>query len=292
VAEAPVAKVSINAIVGPPDPLSRQLQQEFASALEQNRVAVAGKNERADFALRPFVLAAKDRQGTKVSYVMDVYDPSGKRVNRSAGEERVPASPTKDPWGAITPAVAKVIAAKATGTFINWLPGGSNGAVASVGSRPSGVGVAKDRPARPAARSKSAMASSAQTTGSIYRAGTLTAMVPTVTGAPGDGKTSLTAAIQRELRGKGITVADRPVRGSYRVEGAVTMGAARGGRQPIRIEWVVKDPQGKKLGTVSQKNEIPEGQLDGAWGKVADQAASAAMQGILKLLPSSAGAVN
>ena len=32
----------------------------------------------------------------------------------------------------------------------------------------------------------------------------------------------------------------------------------------------MSDPHGKKLGTVSQKNEIPEGSLDGAWGKTAD----------------------
>ncbi|HRN84689.1 MAG TPA: hypothetical protein PK857_07695, partial [Hyphomicrobium sp.] len=57
------------------------------------------------------------------------------------------------------------------------------------------------------------------------------------------------------------------------------------GKQPIQIDWDVKDPQGKTLGTVSQKNEIPQGSLDGAWGKTADAAASAAAQGILKLLP-------
>ena len=72
---------------------------------------------------------------------------------------------------------------------------------------------------------------------------------------------------------------------AYRVEGAVTLGAAREGKQAIQIEWVVKDPQGKRLGTVSQKNDIPEGSLDGAWGRTADQAAGAAVQGIVKLLP-------
>ena len=63
------------------------------------------------------------------------------------------------------------------------------------------------------------------------------------------------------------------------------MGAGKDGKQPIQIDWNVKDPQGKKLGTVSQKNEIPQGSLDGAWGKTADAAAAAAAQGILKLLP-------
>jgi hypothetical protein len=107
-----------------------------------------------------------------------------------------------------------------------------------------------------------------------------------VKGAPGDGSASLTAAIQRELQTKGVSLTERPTPATYRVEGNVILGASRDGKQPIQIEWVVRDPNGKKLGTVSQKNDIPEGSLDGPWGRVADQAASAAVQGILKLLPS------
>jgi hypothetical protein len=69
------------------------------------------------------------------------------------------------------------------------------------------------------------------------------------------------------------------------VEGKVVMGQGKDGKQPIQIDWNVIDPAGKKLGTVSQKNEVPQGSLDGAWGKTADAAAAAAAQGILKLLP-------
>ena len=35
------------------------------------------------------------------------------------------------------------------------------------------------------------------------------------------------------------------------------MGQAKEGKQPIHIEWLVRDPQGKKLGTVSQKQRDP-----------------------------------
>ena len=287
-----MAKVSINSMVGPPDALGKQLHQEFSSALEEKRVAVTQKkDEGADYFLRPYILAAKVKQGTKISYVMDVSDPSGKRVNRIAGEERVAASPSADPWAAITPAVAKAIAAKATGSFVAWLPNAHPAAVAQGPPTPAGVGVPKSE-ARPAAKRKVAVQPSSQTTGSIAKDGNVSALVPAVTGAPGDGKTSLTAAIQRELQSKGVALAERPTPASYRVEGAVTLGASQEGKQPIQIEWVVKDPHGKKLGTVSQKNDIPEGSLDGAWGRVADQAASAAVQGILKLLPTAAEAVN
>src|SRR5262249_40091352 len=110
-------------------------------------------------------------------------------------------------------------------------------------------------------------------------------VVHIVTGAPGDGSRSLTAAIQRELVGKGVSIADRPTAVAYRVEGSGTMGEAKDGKQPIHIEWLGRDPQGKKLGNLSQKNENPPGSLDGSWEGTADQAAGAAAQGIVKLLP-------
>ena len=122
VAQAPIAKVVINSVVGPPDPLGRQLHQEFASALGAQRVAVAGKDERADYQLRPYVLAAKEKTGTKISYVMDITDRDNQRVNRITGEEVVPSGASKDSWASITPSVAQTIAAKATGSFVSWLP--------------------------------------------------------------------------------------------------------------------------------------------------------------------------
>lgn len=303
--QAPIAKVVINSVVGPPDPLGKQLHQEFASALGVQRIAVAGKDERADYHLRPYVLAAKEKAGTKVSYVMDVTDPTGKRVNRFTGEEVVASGASKDSWASITPAVAQTIAAKATGSFVAWLPSAqpavaSNTPAQKASPAPAGVGgeaedVASASPPR-ATKTNTRVAAggppAAPTTGSITKDGSVTALIPAVTGAPGDGSATLTAAIQRELQAKGIALASRPAASTYRVEGAVTLGQPSEGKQAIQIEWIVKDPQGKKLGTVSQKNDIPEGSLDGPWGRTADQAAGAAAQGILKLLPQSSTAVN
>lgn len=296
--QAPISRVVVNAVVGPPDELGKQLRQEIVSALGVQRVAVADQGGSADYHLRPYIVAAKEKSGTKLSYVMDVTDPAGSRVNRFTGEEIVPAAGAKDTWAAVTPAVMQSIASKATGSFVSWLPN-AQPAVASRTAPPSGVGgekvetasVPPAKTARPAAGTRVASAPPAQT-GSITKDGNVMALVPPVTGAPGDGTTSLTAAIQRELRSKGVALADRSGGAAYRVEGAVIVGQARDGKQPIQIEWVVKDPQGKRLGTVSQKNDIPEGSLDGAWGRTAEQAAGAAAQGIVKLLPGAATAVN
>jgi len=289
--QPPLAKVAVAPIIGAPDAIGKQIQQEFTSAVERQRVSVvAGKDERADYTLRGYIVAAKDKSATKVSYIWDVTDPTGKRVNRITGEEVVSPSAGKDPWAALTPTVAQSIAGKAASSFVAWLPSRSAqapmasnvAAQPAGGAHPAGATALAESSKRTAAAKPSAGVGA---TGSITREGPVQAVVPIVTGAPGDGNKSLTAAIQRELAGKGISVADRPTTVAYRVEGSVTMGEAKEGKQPIHIEWLVRDPQGKKLGTVSQKNEIPAGSLDGAWEGTADQAAGAAAQGIVKLLP-------
>jgi hypothetical protein len=291
--QPPLARIAVAPIIGAPDAIAKQIQQEFTSAVEKQRVSVtSGKDERADYTLRGYIVAAKDKSATKVSYIWDVTDPTGKRVNRITGEEVVSANNAKDPWAALTPQVAQSIASKAANSLVAWLPSqSSQGPMASnLAAQPSSLNA---QPAaapsgelkRTAAVKQPPAAQPTATTGSIARDGPVQAVVPAVVGAPGDGSTSLTAAIQRELTGKGVAVTDRPTTVAYRVEGTVTVGKAREGKQPINIEWLVRDPQGKKLGTVSQKNEIPEGSLDGPWEKTAEQAAGAAAQGIVKLLP-------
>ncbi len=291
-------------IIGAPDAIAKQIHQEFAGAVERQRVTViTNKEERADFTLRGYIVAAKDKSATKVSYIWDVTDPTGKRVNRITGEEVISGSSSKDPWAALTPQVLQSIAGKAAGQFVAWLPShtgqaavasntplpASVGAMPAAGPAPAAVPAkrqaAAHATAKPPAVAAAAPAQPAQMTGSIGREGPVMAVVPSVTGAPGDGSKSLTAAIQRELTSKGVSISDKPAAVAYRVEGNVTVGEAKQGKQPIHIEWLVRDPQGKKLGTVSQRNEIPEGSLDGEWGKTAEQAAGAAAQGIVKLLP-------
>ena len=299
--QPPLAKVTIAPIIGAPDGVAKQIQQEFTSAIEKQRIGVAtAKDERVDYTLRGYIVAAKDKQGTKVSYIWDVTDPTGKRVNRVTGEELASPGTSKDPWAAITPAVAQSIASKAASSFTSWLGTRGQSAVANTSAHPAGVGAQGNaeapaaEPRAPAASTKPAVvaatppASAGPTTGSISSDGPLSAVVPNVSGAPGDGSTSLASALQRELSGKGIALAGKSATAAYRVEGTVTMGPSKEGKQPIQIEWLVRDPQGKKLGTVSQRNEIPEGSLDGSWGKTAEQAAGAAAQGIIKLLPQKA----
>ncbi len=109
--------------------------------------------------------------------------------------------------------------------------------------------------------------------------------VTPVTGAPGDGRNSLAAALREYLSAHGIKLANRPDKNVYTVRGSVNLGWPSWRRQRIRVDWVVLDPGGKKLGTVSQDNTIPPGSLDGRWGPIAKAAARSAASGVIKLLP-------
>src|SRR5262249_47173253 len=138
--QPPLAKVAVAPILPAPPAIGKQIQQEFTSAVERQRVSVvSGRDERADFTLRGYIVAAKDKSQTKVSYIWDVTDPTGKRVNRITGEEVVSASAGKDPWAALTPSVAQSIAGKAANSFIAWLPSHSAQApvASNVASQPS-----------------------------------------------------------------------------------------------------------------------------------------------------------
>jgi hypothetical protein len=112
-------------------------------------------------------------------------------------------------------------------------------------------------------------------------------LVQPVTGAPGDGQRSLTVALKKRLYAGGVKLANGTSVNVYMVKGSVKLSDATGGKQSIRIDWQVLDPTGKKLGTVSQQNMIPRGSLNGPWGAIADAAAGAAADGIIKLLPKS-----
>jgi hypothetical protein len=292
--QATIAKVAIAPVIGAPDGVAKQLQGDFGAAVAQQRVSVVSAGDKADYTLRGYIVAAKDRAGTKVSYIWDVTDPAGKRLNRITGEEVLPASDSKDPWQAVTPPVMQTIAQKSAQSFGAWVAtANSQGAIATAPpaapaqpQSPSALQTASTAPAAAAGATASARPAAPPVAQPVSaNAAEVTTVVSPVAGAPGDGATSLTQALQAELTRSGVPVSNQTAANGYRVEGVVKMGQTRDGKQPIQIDWNVKDPQGKRLGTVTQKNEIPEGSLDGAWGKTADAAAAAAAQGIVKLLP-------
>ncbi len=299
-------------VIGAPQKISSELSTAMVSAVERKKIVVikdtgstkptnatnttakannssqtSAKADVAglqpDYTVRGYFVASPDKNGTKLSYIWDITDKGGKRAHRIKGEEVIAGKRSSDPWSIVDKAAIDKIAEKTASDLALWLP--KQGNALTTASLPGKGQKTAGKPIKTAA-----LSTSNKPVGSIKPQATSTskvlAIVPAVKGAPGDGNSSLSNALKQQLNSKGIQIASAGnLPGTYKILGTVKMSKAVAGKQGINIEWNVVDPAGRKLGTVSQKNSIPQGSLNGAWGKTADAAASAASQGIIKLLP-------
>jgi hypothetical protein len=312
-AQAPSSRsrLAIAPVMGAPEGVSKQVGSQLGSALERQRVSIIQAADRPDYTLRGYMVATPEKGRTKVAYIFDLTDSAGKRVNRIQGEEVVQGTDARDSWSVVSPEVTQRITDKTAGSLATALaslgtggsggPGATAGAVGSTGSTGStgasgGVGgttpiASTSGGAVPAAGT--AAASVAAATPAVTPSGAggpvggttrVAAVVPAVTGAPGDGNDSLSNAMRQELQQAGIGSATAGQRGAYSVAGRVTMGPVKEGKQSIKIDWRVTDPAGTLLATVSQNNDIQAGSLDGPWGNIAGDAAQGAAQRIRQLI--------
>ena len=265
---APAAqKVLIAPIIGPPDAVSKSLTAQLSDAADRKRVVlVRTAGEPANYTLRGYLaVPAKDKSGTKLSYIWDVTDPAGKQVNRITGEETLAPTGSGDAWSAVTPQIMQSISDKTMTSLAAWLPTRTGPAIAE-GAAPQPASAQGGQP-------MATVAPAGPTTGSIPAA--ISATAPRVVGAPGDGNSSLAAAMRRELEEKGVQVSDAG-QNVYRVVADVKIKPPKDGMQAISINWTVNDPKGVEVAKITQNNEVPSGFLDKAWGSSAEDAAKAA----------------
>jgi hypothetical protein len=99
-----------------------------------------------------------------------------------------------------------------------------------------------------------------------------------VTGAPGDGNSSLAAQMRRLL----------PETGDQ-LRGIVRITNEAGGQQQVEIHWQVSDTDGKIAGDVAQGHDFPAGALNGFWGEVAVAVATEAAGGVHEVITNWSG---
>ena len=226
-ADGQMAKIAVAPLLGPPETVNKMFLSQLGGAIEKQKITVAKvPTDKSEYTLRGYVVSANEKGKTKVSYIWDLTDRAGKQVNRISGEEIVPAGSAKDPWSGVTPQVVDLISNKTAGSIAAWLPtqGQSSAAVAtSAPAQPAAATLGNSLQAAPALTASplaaaTPIAAVGPTTGSIGRDG-ITTMVPSVTGAPGDGGNSLTTALQNELRKNGVALSGSAGAQTYKVEG-------------------------------------------------------------------------
>ena len=263
-------------IIGPPPNVAAELGTSLIAAGKERSLTLVTSGG-GDYTMRGYLAASPEKKGAKVSYIWDITDSKGARVARFSGEEAIASRPTADPWSGVDSAALRSIAGKSTSQIAAGMPkrgvlsGGSSSAPPPA---PTGTSTAPATTPAPAPVAK----------------GPVMALVAPVTGAPGDGRSSLTAAIKKRLYAGGVKLAggsESAGRNAYVIKGVVSLTDSGGGKETIKIDWQVFDPNGKSLGNVTQQNVIPKGSLSGPWGAIADAAAGSAASGIIKLLPKS-----
>ena len=106
-----------------------------------------------------------------------------------------------------------------------------------------------------------------------------------VTGAPGDGGSALTRAMDYALKQANVALAEKPGdKESYVLTGKVELSPPQAGKQQVKVRWQLQRPDGSEIGQVNQENAVPAGSLDGPWGDVAFAVASAAAPGVAALI--------
>jgi hypothetical protein len=263
--------IALAPIVGPPSNVAKKLNVKIVSELKRRNInVIKGKTH---YKMRGYVVSSSEGNSAKLAYIWDLNNKAGRRQTRITGEKSVYNDKGANPWKGVNDKVISAIAKDTANQLAGWMAKKNGGTVATQKLRANRIPRSSRAPSITASTGKSKRV--------------IMAMVVPVTGAPGDGKTSLTKAIKKRLYSKGIRLTSSRTSSVYQVRGVVQVGKTAKGKQPIRIDWRVYDPKGKRLGTVTQKNEIPQGSLNGSWGAIADAAAGAAAEGITKLLPKS-----
>ena len=278
-------KIAIAPIIGTTPEIAAQMTDALVVAGKDRKLTLLPSGGKATYTLRGYLVASSEKQGAKISYIWDLTDAQGSRVARVSGDEIIAKRAGSDPWSVVDAAAIRSIAGKTTSQIAASLPRGRASAPVVADAAPSSSGSSTSAISPPTASATTATAPTAASPSRPPAPKAAGVLVQPVSGAPGDGQRSLTIALKKRLYAGGVKLANGTSVNVYMVKGSVKLSDTSGGKQSIRIDWQVLDPAGKKLGTVSQQNTIPRGSLNGPWGAIADAAAGAAADGIIKLLP-------
>jgi hypothetical protein len=109
-----------------------------------------------------------------------------------------------------------------------------------------------------------------------------------VSGAPGDGNTSLANQMRAKLAARGIVVQDTAKNADFQLRGEVRTAPGAKGTTRIELQWIIDDSRGER-GRLLQLNEVPPGTVDRFWGDVAVVAADEAAGGVRDVILNASG---
>jgi len=102
--------------------------------------------------------------------------------------------------------------------------------------------------------------------------------------APGDGAQALGRALANRLLAEGFQPPEDEA--DFVISASVSVSIFDASQDDVSILWTILSPDGENLGDVRLDNRIPRGQLDGAWGQIAEAIVDGAFPGLLQIVVS------
>ena len=254
--------VMIAPVIGVPAPLNTQLPDTIAEAAQALDVAAITRSAgRSASLLQGEAIIVDNGSDKELLFRWVLSSPDGLTIDQT--EMRVPAfnATAEDPWLVFANSDLSPIVNQTAAYLYQWL------------YRPSALASRPEAPPPPPP---------------LEIEGTYAIFVPPVTGAPGDGASSLTDAMRQLLDHEDLIIpiklVSQPTQSTYVIAGAVKTSRLSDEIEEITIDWKLISPGGELLGTAGQQNQIAAGSLDGEWGDTALFAVEAAAEGVLNLL--------
>jgi len=105
-----------------------------------------------------------------------------------------------------------------------------------------------------------------------------------ITGAPGDGDTSLATNMHRDLPSPDLTLVKDPAQADFVVTGTIIATPQTPALDLVELDWVVTDTNHRKVGQVTQLHPLAPSDMEPFWGDVAVAAAQEAAGGVQEVI--------
>ena len=119
-----VAKVALSPLIGPPQNVVSQMTRNLDVAATTSQLALLTDADAVgDYRLKGYLVATRSAKGVELSYIWDVFNNRGKRIDRSTGSEVI-AGPVsgRNLWSIITPQTYQKIADRGIATVVKHIP--------------------------------------------------------------------------------------------------------------------------------------------------------------------------
>lgn len=120
--QAPASRsiLTFEPMVGAPKSVARELSKSLGLRVAQQALPVVQRdNAKVTHRVKGYFSASQSGQNCVVSYVWDIFDANGKRINRVTGSQKT-AMVGADPWQAVTAPVLDKVAVDTAAQLKSW----------------------------------------------------------------------------------------------------------------------------------------------------------------------------